>query len=64
MSRWPDAVRWMVKEIGKLIKSDLEQFVHECNEITIHNKKQFWTLYDDYIADTESKLNQLFEQVE
>ena len=64
MTRWPDAVRWMVKEIGKLLKSDLDQFVHECNEITTHNKKQFWALYDSYITDTQSKLNQLFEQVE
>ena len=64
MTRWQDANRWMIKEISKLVDSDLEDFVQQCKKITTHNKKQFWSLYDDYIADTESKLNQLFEQVE
>ena len=64
MTRWQDANRWMIKEISKLVYSDLEDFVQQCKKITTHNKKQFWSLYDDYIADTESKLNQLFEQVE
>ena len=64
LNRWQDAVKWMMKQITKVTESDLTDFVSQCKPIVTHNKKQFWTLYDSYIADTQAKINQLFEQVE
>ena len=64
MKRWQDAVRWFTKQLVKLSDSDLQDFQTQCKSITTHNKKQFWALYDSYIADTQEKISQLFEQVE
>ena len=64
MNRWPDAIKWLGKQVFNTVQGDLTDFIAQCKPIVTHNKKQFWTLYDSYIADTQSKLNQLFEQVE
>ena len=64
LNRWQDAIKWMMKQINKVTDSDLQDVVTQCKPIVTHNKKQFWALYDSYIADTQAKINQLFEQVE
>ena len=64
MTLWMDASTWLSKQVKKVCDGDLVDFQAQCRKIITHNKKQFWALYDNYIADTQLKINQFFEQVE
>ena len=64
MTLWTDASTWLSNQVKKVCDGDLVDFQAQCRKITAHNKKQFWALYDSYIADTQAKISQLFEQVE